>query len=63
MGKLSGGSLLLVGVILVIFGAFVQSGIMESLLNIVGFLVVALGIILGIVGLIQMFSGSAQSDY
>ena len=63
MGKLSGGSLLLVGVILVIFGAFVQSGIMESLLNIVGFLVVALGIILGIVGLIQMFSGSAQSNY
>jgi spore maturation protein SpmB len=66
MSNLKGGGLLLAGIVLVIVGVFVQSGILEWLLDIIGFVVVALGVILGIVGLIQMLSGgskSSASDY
>ena len=66
MSNLKGGGLLLAGIVLVIVGVFVQSGILEWLLDIIGFVVVALGVILGIVGLIQMLSGGSKnsaSDY
>lgn len=65
MSKLSGGGLLLAGVVLIIVGFFVQSGILEWLLDVIGFVVVALGVMLGIVGLVQMFSGGRKqaSDY
>ncbi len=66
MSNLRGGGLLLAGIVLVIVGVFVQSGILEWLLDVIGFLVVALGVILGIVGLIQMLGGGnkgSASDY
>lgn len=62
MGKLGGGSLFLVGILIVIFGAFIQSGIVEALLNIAGFLIIAIGVIAGIVGLFQMVSGGKEGS-
>ncbi len=53
MGKLGGGSLFIVGILIVIFGAFIQSGIVEALLNIAGLLIIAIGVIVAIVGLVQ----------
>jgi len=62
MGKLGGGSLFIVGILVVILGAFIQSGIVETLLNIAGFLIIAIGVIAAIVGLVQMLSGDKQGS-
>ena len=62
MGKLGGGSLFIVGILIVIFGAFIQSGIVEALLNIAGLLIIAIGVIAAIVGLVQMLSGDKQGS-
>ena len=64
MGKAGGGGLLLIGIFMVILGAFVQSGIVEALLDIAGFLIVAGGVIVGIIGVVKMASGGkGSSDY
>ncbi len=61
MNKLSGGSLLVAGIFLVIFGVVVQSGIIETLLDIIGFIIIVGGVIVGIIGLVSMLSGNKGS--
>ena len=65
MKRIGGGGLLIVGIFLVLLGALIQSDILEWLLNIVGFVIVVAGIIVGIFGLVRMFTGSkgASGDY
>ena len=65
MKKAGGGALLIAGIFLVLIGALLQSGIVEFLLDIIGFIVIVSGVILGIVGLIKMFWGgeSSASDF
>ena len=57
MGKAGGGALLMAGIFLVLFGWLIQSDILEWLLNIIGFIVIGGGVIVGIIGLIKLFSG------
>lgn len=65
MNNLGGASTLAVGILVVLLGLFVQSGIVETLVDIIGLLIVAVGVIIGIFGLLKMFSGgsSSGSDY
>lgn len=65
MNKLGGGSTLIVGILVLLLGLFVQSGIVKALVDIIGLLIVAVGVIIGIFGLLKMFSGGSNSgsDY
>ena len=65
MNKLGGGSLVVAGVFLVFLGWLIQSNLLEWLLNILGVVVIVAGVIIGIYGLIRMFSGgeSGASDF
>ena len=65
MNKLGGGGLVVAGIFLVIIGWLIQSAILEWLLNVIGFIVIVAGIIVGVYGLIRIFSGSKgdSSDF
>ena len=65
MNKLGGGGLLVAGISLVLLGALIQSDFLTWLLDIIGLMIAAAGVILGIVGLVKMFSGSKSgaSDF
>ena len=62
MNKLGGGGLLVAGIFLVLLGAFLKSGILEWLLDFLGIIIIVAGVILGVYGLIRMFSGSKASS-
>ena len=65
MSKIGGGGLLLAGVFLIFLGIVIQSDILERLLDLLGIIVIIIGAILGVIGLIQVFTGgrSSSSDY
>ena len=62
MNKAGGGSLILAGIFLVFLGIVISSDILESLLDFLGIIVIVVGAIMGIVGLVQMFSGGSKSS-
>ncbi len=57
MRKTGGFGLLVIGVFLVIVGWLVQSNILEWLLDIIGVVIIIGGVIVGIIGIVKMFSG------
>ena len=57
MANLGGGAMLVAGLILILLGALIQSSLFEWLLNIIGFVILASGAIIGIVGLVKIVSG------
>ena len=65
MSKLGGGGALVVGIFLIIVGWLIQSAILEWLLDITGFILIVAGVILGVYGLVKMFSGDkgTSSDF
>ena len=65
MNRLGGGGLFVAGIFLVLLGALIQSDILTWLLDILGFVVIVAGVIVGIIGLIKVFSGkkSGASDF
>ena len=62
MSKISGFGLLVVGVFLVIVGWLVQSSIFEWLLDIAGVLIIIGGAVVGVIGIVKMFTGRGGSD-
>ncbi len=61
MSKVGGGSFLLAGIFLVFLGFLVSSNLFETLLDILGIIVIIIvGAILGIIGLIQVFTGGGK---
>ena len=62
MSRTSGFGLLVVGVFLVILGWLVQSSIFEWLLDIAGVLIIIGGAVVGVVGIVKMFTGRGGSD-
>lgn len=60
MGKLGGGGLLVIGIVVIIIGWLIRSNLLEWLLDIIGFVIIAGGIITAVVGLIQMFSNKGD---
>ena len=62
MKKAGGGALLAAGIFLVLLGVLIQSSILEWLLDVLGLLVIGVGVIVGVYGLIKMFSGGQSSS-
>ena len=65
MDKLGGGGLVLAGIVLLSIGLVLHLNLIDWLIDLTGFLFIAVGIVIGIIGLIKVFSGgkSAASDF
>ena len=57
MNKVGGSGLLLAGIFLALFGIFIGSNFVEGLLEFIKSIFVIIGVIMGVVGLLQVFSG------
>ena len=57
MGK---SSLILIGIVLIIIGALLRSGLIQRLLDFMGIILVIIGVIVLIVGLVQMITGRSR---
>ena len=62
MGKVGGGGLVLAGILIVVLGFLIQSPFLEWLLDLIGIVLIVGGAIVGIIGLIKLFSGGGSSD-
>ena len=60
MSKVGGGGLLLAGIFLIFLGFLIQSDILSRLLDLLGIIVIIGGAILGVIGLIQVFTGGSK---
>lgn len=58
---MSNGSMLVVGIILIVLGALVQSDLFSFLLDIIGWIVIIAGVIAGVIGLVGMIKGNKTS--
>ena len=68
MNKFGGGGLILTAIILVILGALLQgfiADVVETIVAILGWILIGAGVILGVLGVVKLFSGnkSGASDY
>ena len=57
MNKVGGSGLLMAGIFLALFGLFIGSNFVERLLDFIKWIFVIIGVIMGVVGLLQVFSG------
>ena len=62
MSKVGGSGLLLAGIFLVLFGLFIGSNFVEGLLDFIKWILVIIGVILGVIGIVQVFSGGKQGS-
>ena len=62
MSKARGGTLFLAGAFLVFLGFLIKSDLLEGLLEILGVVSIIVGAVVGIVGLIQMFTGGEEKS-
>ena len=60
MGKVGGGGLVLAGILIVVLGFLIQSDLLEGLLDLIGIVLIVGGAIVGIIGLIKLFSGGGN---
>ena len=60
MRGVSGGSLILASIFLIIIGLLLRSGIVEAILSVIGILMVIVGVVLAIVGVLQVFTGRGR---
>jgi hypothetical protein len=65
MRKAGSGGLILAAIILVFAGVLIRLDLLTRLLDLIGFVFIAGGVIVGIIGLIGMFTGgkSQSSDF
>ena len=64
MGKIGGTGMLVVGVVLAFLGIILIAGLLDWLLDVTGIILLGLGLILGVIGVVQMMSGRGSSmDY
>ena len=57
MNKVGGSGLLMAGIFLAVCGLFIGSNFVEGLLDFIKWIFVIIGVIMGVVGLLQVFSG------
>ena len=60
MGKLGGFGLLVTGVLLVLLGLVLMSGILQWLLWLLGIVVIIVGAVVGIIGIVKLFTGGGS---
>ncbi len=63
MSKSSGLGLLFIGLVIVVLGVLIQSAIIEWLLDVVGWIAIIGGAVIGIIGLVRVFTGGGSSGY
>ena len=57
-----GGGLFLAAITLVIFGVILRWDLIDGIIDATGFMLIVIGAIIGIIGLIQMFSGGGKKS-
>ncbi|MCH7745001.1 MAG: hypothetical protein IIB15_06765 [Chloroflexi bacterium] len=62
MNKVGGSGLIVVAILLVLLGLVLRLGIIDWLIDVTGFLLILIGVVMGIVGLVQLFSGKGKSS-
>jgi len=62
MRRLEGSGLLMAGVLLLIVGIVLRWDLIDWLIDATGLILIVIGVILGIIGLIQTFSGGGQKS-
>ena len=62
MRRLEGSGLLMAGVLLLIVGIVLRWDLIDWLIDASGLILIVIGVILGIIGLIQTFSGGGQKS-
>jgi hypothetical protein len=62
MRKLEGGGLLVAGILLLIVGIVLRWDLIDWLIDATGLILIIIGVILGIIGLIQTFSGGGRKS-
>jgi len=62
MNKVGGSGLIIVAIVLLLLGIVLTSGILDWLIDLTGILLILIGVVMGIVGLIQVFSGKGKSS-
>ena len=62
MSKAAGGGLFLAAIILVVLGLILRLDLVDWLIDAFGLLLIIVGVVLGIIGLIKMFSGGGKSS-
>lgn len=62
MNKLGSGGLLVAAIGLIVVGAFLRLDLIDWLIDAVGFLFIASGVVLGLVAIIRGLSGSKESS-
>ena len=62
MGRAQGGGLAIAGGVLVFAGVLLRWDLVDWIIDTAGFLLIIVGAVIGIVGLIKMFSGGGQSS-
>ena len=62
MRKVGGGGLLVAGAFLVFLGFLIKSDLLTWLLDLLGVMVIIVGIVLAVYGLIRMFSGGERQS-
>lgn len=63
MGKLTGGSQILAGILLIVIGWIIMSGVLAFLLDILGVILIIAGIIVGVLGIVALFRGGGSKSY
>ena len=67
MGKVGGGGLFIVGLVILILGIVLRWDLIDWLIDTTGLVLIIIGAIIGIIGLVQMFTGggerSSSSDW
>ena len=62
MGKLGGSSLVILGIFLILFGAFIGSNFVSGLLELLRWVFIVIGVVAGGYGVVQMLSGDKSSS-
>ena len=62
MNKVGGSGLIIVAIVLLLLGIVLTSGILDWLIDLTGVLLILMGVVMGIVGLVQVFSGGSKSS-
>ena len=63
MRRVQGGGLVVVGVFLLVVGVILRWDLIDWLIDAAGMVLIILGAIIGVIGLVQMFTGGNRKDY
>ena len=61
--RVQGGGLVVVGVFLLVVGVILRWDLIDWLIDAAGMVLIILGAIIGVIGLVQMFTGGGRKDY